>query len=158
MAILKKQTFGSISALVALVLAVVGLIIYWINIGTVGYFEDAAVAPAATALILSIVALIAVIVVAQLNLGGMVDKILDIVSGLLRIAAPAGLIAAAMLLIEARANGLAFIYFSNEEVLAEVQTAANLSSATCAIVGIVMLVVATIVAIVSAFFRVKKEA
>ncbi len=156
MAILKKLTFGSISALVALVLALVGMIAYYINIGSVGYFEGAAVAPAALWLWLSILALAIVVVLAVLDLGGIVDKILDIVSGALRIAAPAGLIASAMLLTESRAQGLAFIYFSNEEVLAEVQTAANLSSATCAIVTIAVLVVAAIVGIVSAFFRAKK--
>lgn len=156
MAILKKQTFGSISALLALVLALVGTIVYFINIGSTGYFEDAAVPTAATLMLLSVVALAAVVVLAQLNLSAVADKILDIVSGALRIAAPAGLIGAAMLLIEARAQGLAYIYFSNEEVLAEVQTAANLSSASGAIAAIALLAVAAIVAVVSAFFKVKK--
>ncbi len=156
MAILKKLTFGSISAAAALVLALVGAIAYYINIGSVGYFEGAPVSAAALCLWLSILALAIVIVLAVLDFGKTVNKILDIVSGALRIAAPAGLIASAMHLVASRAEGLAFIYFSNEEVLAEVQTAANLSSATCAIVSIAVLAVAGIVGIVSAFFRVKK--
>jgi hypothetical protein len=109
-----------------------------------------------TLFVLSALALAVVVVLAQLSLGDLVDKILDIVSGLLRIAAPAGLIGAAMLLVESRAQGLAYIYFSNPEVLAEVQTAANLSSATGAIVAIAALALGAIVAIVSAFFKVKK--
>lgn len=156
MAILKKLTFGSVSALVALVLALVGVIAYYVNIGSVGYFEGAAVSSAALWLWLAIVALAAVVALALVELNANAAKIVDIVSGALRIAAPAGLIASAMLLVEARAQGLAFIYFSNEEVLAEVQTAANLSSATCAIVTIAVLAVAGIVGVVSAFFRVKK--
>ncbi len=156
MAILKKFAFGGISALLALVLAVVGLIAYYINIGSAGYFEGAVVAPAVMWLWLSILALVVVAALALLNLNGSIEKIMDIVSGALRIAAPAGLIASAMLLVEARAQGLAFIYFSNEEVLAEVQTVANLSSATCAIVAIAVLAVAGIVGVVSAFFRMKK--
>ena len=46
--------------------------------------------------------------------------------------------------------------FSNQEVLAEVQTAANMSSVTCAIAAIAILAVAAIVAIVAAFFSWKK--
>lgn len=156
MAILKKLTFGSISALVALVLALAGVIAYYINIGSVGYFEGAAVSSAALWLWLSVLALVVVVVLALLSVDGIVGKVLEVVSGALRIAAPAGLIASTMLLVASRAQGLAFIYFSNEEVLAEVQTAANLSSATCAIVTIAVLAVAGIVGIVSAFFRVKK--
>lgn len=156
MTILKKQTFGSISTLLALILAVAGIITYYINIGSAGYFERAAVPAAATAFLLSALALVIVVVLAQLNLGKVADKILDVVSGLLRIAAPAGLVAAAMLLVEARAQGLAYIYFSNEEVLAEVQTAANLSSASGAIVAIALLAVAAIVSVVAAFGKMKK--
>jgi hypothetical protein len=61
-----------------------------------------------------------------------------------------------MYLVESRAQGLAYIYFSNEEVLAEVQTAANLSSASGAITSIALLAVAALVGIVAAFFRQKK--
>ncbi len=156
MAILKKLNAGSISAAVALVLSLVGLIAYYINVGSAGYFEGAVVGSVALWGWLSVLALVAVIVLAVLDFGGIVDKILDIVSGALRIAAPAGLVASAMLLVEARAQGLAYIYFSNEEVLAEVQTAANLSSATVAIVAIAVLAVAGIAGVVSAFFRTKK--
>lgn len=156
MATLKKQTFGGISALVALILSVVGIIAYYINIGSVGYFENASVPTAALLAFASVAALAVVIVLAQLHLGNVADKLLDILSGLLRIAAPAGLIGSAMLLVEARAQGLAYIYFSNEEVLAEVQTAANLSSATCAIVTIAVPAIASVVAVVSAFGKVKK--
>ena len=157
MAILKKQTFSSISTLVALVLSIVGAIVYFINVGSVGYFENAAVPNAVTLMLLSALALAVAIVVAQLHVNAVVDKLLDIVSGALRIAAPAGLIGAAMLLVEARAQGLAYIYFSNEEVLAEVQTAANLSSASCAIASIALLAVAAIVGVIAAFGKLKKD-
>ena len=157
MAILKKQTFGSISTALALVLALAGLVAYHMNVGGAGYFQGAAVHQANTLMILSLVALLAVIILAQLELGKVADKVLDIVSGLLRIAAPAGLAAAAMQLISSRAQGLAFIYFSNEEVLAEVQTAANLSSASCAITNVVLLALAAVVGVVAAFFTLKKK-
>ena len=59
-------------------------------------------------------------------------------------------------LVSARVEGFAFIYFSNADVLLEVQTAANMSSATCAIVNLVLLAVSSIAGIVSAFFTLKK--
>lgn len=157
MAILKKQTAGTVLNAVTLILAAAGLIAYFINVGSTGYFENAAVPTALTMMLLSVLALAAVVVLAQLKLNKTADMILDLVSGALRIAAPAGLIAAAMMLVESRAQGLAYIYFSNEEVLAEVQTAANLSSASCAIASILLLVAAAVLGIVAAFFKVKKE-
>ena len=90
MVILKKQTFGSVATVLAFVLALAGLITYHVNVGGAGYFQGAAVHQANTLMILSMVALLAVVVLAQLELGKVADKVLDIVSGLLRIAAPAG--------------------------------------------------------------------
>ena len=157
MAILKKQTFASITTVLSLLLAVAGIIAYYVNIGSAGYFQGVPVAQTNSLMILSAVALAVVVVLAQLELGAVVNKLLDIVSGLLRIAAPAGLVAAAMLLVSSRAQGLAFIYFSNEEVLAEVQTAANLSSASGAITNMVLLAVAGVVGVVAAFGTMKKK-
>ena len=74
-----------------------------------------------------------------------------------RIAAPALCVAAAITLVSSRVQGFAFIYFSNEEVLQEVQTAANMSSSHGAIASIVALFVTAIIGMVAAFFRVKKK-
>lgn len=156
MAILKKQTFGSICTAVAALLSLIGIIVYYINIGSVGYFQNASVADVELYGWLALVALAAVVAGAQISVNPVADKAIDVVSGLLRIAAPAGLMAAVMQLIASRAQGLAFIYFSNPEVLAEVQTASNLSSATGTIAAIVLLAVAAIASVVAAFFRVKK--
>ena len=156
MAILKKQTFGSICTLLALILAVAGVVAYYLNIGAEGYFQGAAVSRASTLFTMAAVALALVVALNQVSLNKTADKLFEILSGALQIAAPAGLMAAAMYLVESRAQGLAYIYFSNEEVLAEVQTAANLSSASGAITSIALLAVAALVGIVAAFFRQKK--
>lgn len=156
MANLKKQTAGSICTLIALLLTVVGIVVYFVNIGSAGYFQKAAVPTAANYAYLGAAALVVVFVLAQLNLKGAGDKAVEVVAGLLEIAAPAALMGSAMLLIQSRAQGIAFVYFSNEEVLAEVQTAANLSSTAGAIAAIAFLAVAAIVAAVAAFFRWKK--
>ena len=69
------------------------------------------------------------------------------------------LIAAALInLVAARVEGLGFIYFSNADVALEVQTAANLSSAHGAIASMILLGVAMLVAIVAAFFSIRKKA
>ena len=83
-------------------------------------------------------------------------KVVDLLTGLCQIAAPALLALAFINLVSARVEGFAFIYFSNADVLLEVQTAANMSSATCAIVNLVLLAVSSIAGIVSAFFTLKK--
>ena len=136
MAILKKQTFSSITTVLALLLALAGNIAYIVNVNAEGYFQHASVSAASTLAVLALVSLVLVVVLAQLPLKSLAEKIVDLVSG--------------------RAQGLAFIYFSNEEVLAEVQTAANLSSASCAIAAIALLAVASIVAIVASFGKMKK--
>ena len=83
-------------------------------------------------------------------------KVVDLLTGLCQIAAPALLALAFINLVSARVEGFAFIYFSNADVLLEVQTAANMSSATCAIVNLVLLALSSIVGVVSAFFTLKK--
>ena len=151
MANLKNKT--SITSLVALALTIVGIIVYFVNIGSAGYFQRAAVPAAVTWFLLGAAALVVVVLLSMLKLTGIAGKW---VAGLLQIAAPASLAGAAILLIQARAQGIAFVLFSNQEVLAEVQTAANMSSVTCAIAAIAILAVAAIVAIVAAFFSWKK--
>ena len=83
-------------------------------------------------------------------------KVVDLLTGLCQIAAPALLALAFINLVSARVEGFAFIYFSNADVLLEVQTAANMSSATCAIVNLVLLALSSIAGVVSAFFTLKK--
>lgn len=154
MANLKNKT--SITSLVALALTIVGIIVYFVNIGSAGYFQRAAVPAAVTWFLLGAAALVVVVLLSVLKLTGIAGKCVEVVAGLLQIAAPASLAGAAILLVQARAQGIAFVLFSNQEVLAEVQTAANMSSVTCAIATIAILAVAAIVAIVAAFFSWKK--
>ncbi len=83
---------------------------------------------------------------------------MEILSGVLCIAAPALLTLCLINLIAARAEGLGFIYFSNADVLLEVQTPENLSSATGTIANMVCLAMAVLFGMVSAFFGMKKKA
>ncbi len=78
-------------------------------------------------------------------------------SGACRIAAAALLIASLVLFIGDRAQGLAYIYFSDENVLAEVQTAANMKSASTAITGFVLYGIAWFFAVVASFFKIVRK-
>ena len=133
----KKLSAGAWLSIVTCVLSLAALVAYLINTSAAGYFQNATVSN----LVLMVV-------------GAAV--LVDLLTGLCQIAAPALLALAFINLVSARVEGFAFIYFSNADVLLEVQTAANMSSATCAIVNLVLLAVSSIAGVVSAFFTLKK--
>ena len=153
---MKKQTIGSCITFIAFVLSIVAIIVYSVNINSAGYFQNATVPEAVMYNVIGIVVLAVVLVLSQISLTGMADKLLSIVSDALRIGTPVFFIAALMKLVSSRVEGFAFIYFSNEEVLHEVQTAENMSSAHGTIANIVLLGVTAVVAMIAAFFSIKK--
>ena len=138
----KKLSAGAWLSIVTCVLSLAALVAYLINTSAAGYFQNATVSNLVLMVVLSMVK------------GA--KKVVDLLTGLCQIAAPALLALAFINLVSARVEGFAFIYFSNADVLLEVQTAANMSSATCAIVNLVLLAVSSIAGIVSAFFTLKK--
>ena len=156
MNMIKKQTVGSCFAILTLILGIVSFIVYNVNISGQGYFHGASVEVAVRYMILAIAIGLCVIVLANLPLKEGASKAVTFISDLGRIAIPALSIAALLTIVSARVEGFAFIYFSNAEVLQEVQTPANISSAHGAIATIVALAVTAIVGIVGAFFSTKK--
>lgn len=157
MSIIKKQTPGIWITFSTLLLAFISGIIYLINISSEGYFNNARVAGAIQYTIIAIILLIAVLVFAQVSINGKLDKIIGIIVDGIRIVIPAFFVAAAITLVSSRVQGFAFIYFSNEEVLQEVQTAANISSAHGAIANIIALSTTALVGMIAAFFTFKKK-
>lgn len=158
MSFIKKQTAGSMGTLLTLFLAVVSIVIYFVNIESEGYFQGASVSATVFFSILAIVMLLIVFAVSQVPFKGGVLKIVNLLSDVLRVAVPACLIAALLFLLSGRVEGFAFIYFSNEEVLQEVQTAANLSSSHLAIMSLSMLAITAVCGMISTFFNLRKEA
>ena len=106
------------------------------------------------AIVLELVA----ICLGQLKLDGPVGKVLEIVAGCCQIVAPVLLAASLINLIAARVEGLGFIYFSNADVAKEVQTPANLSSASGTIANMVCLGITLLASLVAAFTNLKKKA
>lgn len=154
---LKRQPVGIWLNILVAVLTVVSVIVYSINISSEGYFKDASVSNMIAYCVVVIVMLAVVIALAQLKLAGTADAAVEIGSGFLRIVIPVLLVLCLVSLISARAEGLGFIYFSNEEVLKEVQTPANMSSASGTIANMICLGVAAIFAMIAAFFTLRRK-
>ncbi len=157
MEFLKKQTAGTYITFLAFILSIVSVIIYNVNINAAGYFQNATVAGALTCNLVGIVILLVILALAQLPAKGIAGLVLTLINDALRIIAPVIFIVALMQLLSARVEGFAFIYFSNEEVLHEVQTAENMASTHGTIANMVFLGLTAILAIVAAFFSTKKE-
>lgn len=152
----KKLTAGSVIAIVAAVLAIASYIVYSVNVGGAGYFQGAAVSqlPLTWA---AVAALIVGVALTMVKVKGAAGKVVDLVIGLLQIAAPVVLAYCLISLVAGRVEGLGFIFFSNADVAKEVQTAANMSSATMAIASMVCYAVSMVAAIVSSFVDLKKD-
>lgn len=157
MSFIKKQSAGTWAALITLILAAVSLIIYNANLSGEGYFKNANVSTATQYVLIGMGLLVITIIASQFALNGIADRVLRIVTDAMRIVFPALMIAAALTIVSARVQGFAFIYFSNEEVLQEVQTVENISSAHGAIANIVALAVTAVVGMIAAFFSTKKK-
>ena len=152
----KKFSAGAWFAIAAAVLAIVSFVIYSVNIGGAGYFQNAAVG--AMPLTWAAVAALAVAVaVSMVGFKGIAGRLAALLCGALQIVAPVVLAYCLISLIGGRIEGLGFIYFSNADVAKEVQTAANLSSATWAIASMVAYGVSMLAAVIASFVDVKKN-
>lgn len=152
----KKFSAGAWFAIAAAILAIVSFVIYSVNIGSAGYFQNAAVG--AMPLTWAAVAALAVAVaVSMVGFKGIAGRLAALLCGALQIVAPVVLAYCLISLIGGRIEGLGFIYFSNADVAKEVQTAANLSSATWAIASMVAYGVSMLAAVIASFVDVKKD-
>lgn len=155
---IKKMSVGAWIALVAAVLSLVALIAYIVNISSEGYFQNASVTNLALCCVLAIILLVAAALLGQIQVKGSAATVVELVSGVMQIAAPVLLTFCLINLVAARAQGLGFIYFSNPDVIQEVQTTANMSSATGTIINMVSLGLAAVAGIVGAFCNTRKKA
>lgn len=157
MNIVKKFSVGAWIALVTAVLALVSVIVYGVNISSEGYFQNASVTNLVLYCVIAIILLVAAAMLGTLEVKGSAATVVELVSGACQIIAPVLLTFCLVNLIAARAQGLGFIYFSNADVILEVQTPANMSSATGTIANMVCLGVTAVAGMVGAFCNVKKK-
>ena len=154
---MKKISVGGWIAVLAAVLTLAALIVYSINIGSEGYFKNASVSNLVLWTVLALVMLVLAVILKQINLKGGAQKAVDLIAGAFQIGAPVLLALALINLVAARVEGLGFIYFSNADVILEVQTPANLASAAGTIASIVFYAVALLAALVAAFCSLRKK-
>lgn len=156
---MKKQSAGAWINVITAILVLVSIIVYAVNVGSKGYFQNASITNLVAFSVVAIVLLLGTVVLAQLKVTGTQVIAVKLIVGIMQIIVPVLLSLCLINLIAGRAEGLGFIYFSNPDVILDVQTPENLSSATCAITNMVCLGITTVVAIIAAFFTVKtKEA
>lgn len=153
----KLLSVSNILAAASCLLALVGLIVYIVNVNSAGYFQGATIKFLIFYIILVMVLDLLIVGASFLKLDGILAKVLDIVLMVVKVAVPLFLMIAGMTIVLARAEGLAFIYGANEDVILEVQTPENLASSSTAIANAVILILGSVVGIVGAFFLPKER-
>ncbi|MDD6240163.1 MAG: hypothetical protein PUA93_01060 [Eubacteriales bacterium] len=167
---IKKQSVAFWLTLSTVVLAIVGLILYGVALGSgmglsiangsqpfyqADRDEDAVmIATVLPCGILAVVALIASVVLEQFSSkGGIAGKVMDIVGDVLRVAGPVLLFVVAINFVYGSFTGLGWTFFSNSEL--EIYPKA-ISTGKTVITGIVFFLIAAICSVVSTFFSLKK--
>ena len=167
---MKKQGIGTWITLAALILTIVGFVLYGAAVkagdklaiasGSEFFYdmtrpEDVAMGPAVvTGSILAIVFLAAGLVLSQLTLDGIAGKVVKTVAGILRIAAPAMLVIAVFYFLYGSFSGLGWTFFSNEELTIYPEATAV---GTQVITAVVIYIVAMIASAVAAYFDIPKK-
>lgn len=157
MNVIKRQSIANWISLGTLVFALIGFILYAVNIGSAGYFNGVTVSSLVTWGVIAMVLVVVTIAMAQFSFDGIVGKVYGIVLDALRILIPLLLFIAMFAFISSRVEGLAYINFSNPDVLETIQTPENLASATTAITGFVFFGISAFVGIIAAFSAKKKN-
>lgn len=157
MKIIKKMSVGSWLYVATFLLSLIAFIIYCANCAGAGYFQGTGNSTIYLELALSFIFAAAIVVLPFIPAKGVTKDVINVIIIVLKIATAMLLVAAAMSFIAGRAEGLAYIYGSNEDVKAEVQTPENLGSAQGAITGIIFSFLSWVVSLVAAFFQVGKE-
>ena len=153
---IKKQSVSTWISVGAFIIAFVAIILFGVNASS-GYFAGVGSAPVVAFGIIALLALVVVIILAQLEFDGLVGKIVKITCDVIKIIIPMFLMICVLSFLSTRMEGLAYIFGSNQEILDTIQTPENLSSAYTAIVGFIFFGVASLATMVSAFFELKKK-
>lgn len=171
MNLLKKQGLGTWITLGTVLLSVIALIIYGATLsagmnleianGSQPFYEavrdedSVMISMVTTCGILALVFLAAAIVLGQFKFEGIVGKVVDVVTGALRIVAPALILAATLYFVYGSFTGLGWTFFSNEELVIYPEA---VKVGHQVIAGLVIFAIASVAGIVSVFFSLVKKA
>lgn len=151
---------GNILIVLSTILSLVALIIFNVSVSMAGFFQGLGSSTIVTFATFAFIFGLLASLLSIFSVNEKVNYILDIVKSLLVIVMTVFLIASMIMFVQIRVDGLAKIFFSDSNTLAEVQTEQNLASANTSITGIVFFGIAWLVSLVSSFFSftAKKEA
>ena len=167
---IKKQGIGAWISLAAIVLSIIGFILYNVALSSgmgleiasgsqlfyeAGRAEDAAMMTmVVTCGVIALVLFVASIVLDQFRGESVVGKVCSIAADACRIVAPALLIVTTLYFVYGSFTGLGWTFFSNEELVI-FETA--IATGKTVITGIVFFLLAAIAGIVGAYFEVSKK-
>ncbi len=157
MEFIKKQSVSTWITLGALIMALIGAILYGVNVGAVGYYHDVTIGILVVMTILVMIMLAALLVLAQFEFDCILGKIVNIVTDVFKILIPIFLGICLVNFIITRVEGFGFILFSDESVRLTMQTPENMASVYTAISGFVFYGIAMVAAMVAAFFGLRKK-
>lgn len=148
----KKQSLGFYILCGAFLIGFIGMIIYFVSCSSVGYFQEAYVDNTTLFIFLGLASLLIALVGSQFHLNGILETVLSVLRGIFTIGGGIFYMAGMMYYINDRSEGFGYIFGSNEEILATIQTPENMLSANLAIATIVFLGITIVVCWVAAFF------
>ncbi len=156
---IKKQTISTWITLLVFILAIVSVAIYAAGNSMPGATQfNATVSGSFMAeSVIEIIFLAAIIALSEFKLGGLIGDIIEWVVWALKVIVCILPFLAVVAFLTARVQGLANLYFGDENIVANLQTPENLAAASMAIVTAVMYAVTGVIAMVAAFFRPYKK-
>lgn len=152
MEFIKRQRVGAWVTLGVALMTVAALIVYCVSSTAAGYFRNTLSGAVVIFGILAVILLLGSLVLAQLEIGGTAGKCIKVAADVMRVGAVLLIIASLLMFVSQRVEGLAYIFGSNEDVSAEVQTPENLASAHLAIAGFIVYGITWLLTLVSTFF------
>lgn len=157
---IKKQTVSSWLTLVAFILAIVAVAMFSSgnnSVAAAGLFGTFDTSDLMAESVIEIIFLAAIIALSEFKLGGIIGDIFEWVVWALKILVCILPVLALIGFLGMRVQGLANLYFSDENIQATMQTEENLAAASQAIVTAIIYGVTAVVAVVAAFFRPYKK-
>lgn len=149
---LRKLGIGSIVFVLAIIVGVIGLILYGVNVSSVGYFQGLTVPYVVLLGILAIAALVVAMlfrVIAPANKAG---SALGILADVLSVVAAVLFVIAGLTLIGARSQGIGFVFVHDPNLDSVLSTPENFASCNTAITATVFFIVAALVTVIGNFF------
>lgn len=155
---IKKQGLAFWISIVAVIISIIAFIIYLVNGAMDGYFKGSTSGGVVTMSILAIMFIAGAMILSQFKFEGTLNTVMKIITGALLIAAAVFLIAALLMFVSDRIQGLSYIYGPVDESVKDgIQTTENMNSASTAVTGFIFYGIAWLFAVIAPFFALVRK-